>query len=353
MMLAVRGVTPSHRRFAMNSQIRKGQFLFIACLIISITLMHYLTHRDEALRHIFFRELYFIPIMLAGFWFGLKGGLSVSLLITVLYLPFVLMPAGEFSAQSFGNLMEILLFNLVGGLLGWLRDRELSHQERLRSVECLAAMGRAVSSIAHDIKAPLVAIGGLTNQVRRKLAAGDPVRSKLDVVSEQTARLETLVKDMLAFARPLNLEKIPADINRLIAEVLVVASETAGQRNIQIKDRLAADLPRLEVDCHRLQQAVLNLVMNAVDASSEGETVTVHTARRNKCIIIEVMDRGPGVSPEIEKEIFKPFVSTKKEGTGLGLSIVKKVVEAHAGILSFHNNGQRGATFQISLPENS
>jgi len=337
----------------MNSGTRhKGQFLFIACLIISITLMHYLTHRDEAFQHIFFRELYFIPIILAGFWFGLKGGLSVSLLVTALYLPFVLMPTGDFSAQSFGNLMEILLFNLVGGLLGWLRDRELSHQDRLRRVECLAAMGQAVSSIAHDIKSPLVAIGGLTNQVRRKLATGDPVRAKLDVVLEQTARLETLVKDMLAFARPLNLEKIPADINKLVADVLVVAAETAGQRHIQIKHRLAANLPRLAVDCHRLQQALLNLAINAVDASSAGETVTIHTARRNKNVIIKVIDQGPGIAPEIEKEMFNPFVSTKKEGTGLGLSIVKKVVEAHGGNLSFHNSGQRGVTFEISLPEN-
>ena len=99
-------------------------------------MMHYLTHQDEAFHHIFFRELYFIPIMLAGFWFGLKGGLSASLLITALYLPFVLLSGGNFSAQSFGNLMEILLFNLVGGVLGWLRDREISHQKRLREMDC-------------------------------------------------------------------------------------------------------------------------------------------------------------------------------------------------------------------------
>ena len=327
------------------------QFLFVAGLIIAITLLHYLTHQEKAFQHVFFRELYIIPIMVAGFRFGFKGGLSASLLVTAFYLPFVLFEGGDFSAHTFGSLMEILLFNIVGGALGWLRDRELSHQEQLRQIDCLAAMGRAVSSIAHDIKSPLVAIGGLTNQVHRKMATDDPARTKLAIVIQQTARLEMLVKDMLAFARPLQLEKIPADINNLIAEVLVVASETAGRRNIQIKDRLAADLPRLAIDYHRLYQAVLNLVINAIDASSEGETVTVHTTRRNKNIIIEVMDRGPGISPEIEKEIFNPFVSTKKEGTGLGLSIVKKVVEAHAGILSFYNNGQRGVTFRISLPE--
>jgi signal transduction histidine kinase len=309
----------------MNSQTRyKGQLLVVASLIISITMMHYLTHRDEALQHIFFRELYFIPIMLAGFWFGFKGGISASLLITALYLPFVLLPAGNFSARSFGNLMEILLFNLVGGVLGWLRDREISHQERLREMDRLAAMGRAVSSIAHDIKSPLVAIGGLTNQVRGKMAPDDPGRPKLDIVVKQTARLEALVKDMLAFARPLSLEKNPEDINNLVAETLAVASETARQRDIQIKERLTADLPRVAIDRHRLQQALLNLLVNAVDASPEGETVVIHTALGNNSVIVEIQDNGPGIPAEIEQDIFKPFVSTKKEGTGLGLCIVKR-----------------------------
>ena len=246
--------------------------------------------------------------------------------------------------------MEILLFNLVGGVLGWLRDREISHQERLREMDRLAAMGRAVSSIAHDIKSPLVAIGGLTNQVRRKMATDDPARPKLDIVVKQTARLEALVKDMLAFARPLSLEKNPEDINNLVAETLAVASETARQRDIQIKERLTTDLPRVAIDRHRLQQALLNLLVNAVDASPEGETVVIHTAIGNNSVIIEIQDNGPGIPAEIEQDIFKPFVSTKKEGTGLGLSIVKKVVEAHDGALSFHNNRPQGMTFKISLP---
>jgi signal transduction histidine kinase len=245
--------------------------------------------------------------------------------------------------------MEILLFNLVGGVLGWLRDREILHQERLREMGCLAAMGRAVSSIAHDIKSPLVAIGGLTNQVRRKMATDDPARPKLDVVIKQTARLESLVKDMLAFARPLNLEKHLDDINNLVSETLAVASETARQRNILIKERLSVDLPRITIDRHRLQQALLNLLVNAVDASPDGESVVILTAMRNNTVFIEIQDNGPGIPTEIEQDIFKPFVSTKKEGTGLGLSIVKKVVEAHDGVLSFHNK-QHGMTFKISLP---
>jgi two-component system sensor histidine kinase HydH len=326
------------------------QFLFIAALIISITLMHYLTHLDKAFQHIFFRELYIIPIILAGFWFGFKGGLSAALLVTALYLPFVLLPLSEFSAQTFGSLMEILLFNLVGGALGWLRDRDISHQKQMRQVESLAAMGRAVSSIAHDIKSPLVAVGGLTRQVHRRMATDDPARSKLEVVMKQTARLEMLVKDMLAFARPLHLEKKPEDINEVAAEVLTVAAENARQRDILLQSRLAADLPRFAVDRHRLQQALLNLLVNAVEASPAGESVVLLTAARNNRVIIEIVDKGPGVPAAMAEEICKPFVSTKKEGTGLGLSIVKKVVEAHHGVFSFQTNGGQGMTFRISLP---
>lgn len=326
------------------------QFLLIGGLIVSITLMHYLTHRDEAFQHIFFRELYIIPIMLAGFWFGFKGGISASLLVTALYLPFVLLQVGDFSAHTFGSLMEILLFNIVGGVLGWLRDREMSHQEQLRQIESLAAMGRAVSSIAHDIKSPLVAIGGLTRQVHRRMAIDDPARNKLKIVMQQTARLEMLVKDMLAFARPLHLEKKPEDINEVAAEVLTVAAENGRQLDILLKSSLAVDLPRIAVDRHRLLQALLNLVVNAVEASPAGESVILRTAARNKSVIIEVIDKGPGVPATMTEEIYKPFVSTKKEGTGLGLSIVKKVIEAHQGVLSFRNSTGQGMTFRITLP---
>jgi signal transduction histidine kinase len=210
-------------------------------------------------------------------------------------------------------------------------------------------MGRAVSSIAHDIKSPLVAIGGLTSQVLRKLAADDPARPKLDIVVQQTARLDSLVKDMLAFARPLNLEKKLEDINKLVNETLTVAYESARQRNIYIKERLAADLPDIAIDRHRLQQALLNLVVNAVEASPEGENVVILTRLQNNSVVIEVRDNGPGIPAELIEGIYNPFVSTKKEGTGLGLCIVKKVVEAHDGVLSFHNK-QQGMTFKISLP---
>jgi len=236
-------------------------------------------------------------------------------------------------------------------LVGWLRDREKRQQQKLLEVESLAAMGRAVSCIAHDMKTPLMAIGGFVRQVRRKVVEDD-LTKKLDVAFEQVRRLETLVGDMLAFARPLNLQCQQGMVNDLIKEVLIVAGEKALRHGVTIVTELQEDMPTVAYDPHRLPQALLNLVNNALEASPRGSEVIIRSQNREASIFIEIIDQGSGIPPDWLHDIFTPFATTKKEGTGLGLPIVKKIIEAHAGILSFHNNGQRGATFRISLPVN-
>ena len=154
-----------------------------------ITVFHYQTAVDAGLRHVIFRELYFLPIILGGFWFGMRGGLSTSLVITILYGPLVLIGPGRLSPHDLGNTLEILLFNLVGGLLGWLKDREVGHQARLREAENLAAMGRATAMIAHDLKTPLVTIGGLARQLYRKITPGTSEQEKIIVILQQTERM--------------------------------------------------------------------------------------------------------------------------------------------------------------------
>lgn len=139
---------------------RSGRTAFIASLVVGISLLHYLTQPSRPYEHTFYRELYFLPLILASFWFGLRGGLATSLSITALYLPFVFRQQGWFSPVKFDNTMEVLLFNVVAATLGLLRDREADHQRRLREAESLAAMGTALSSVAHDMKTPLIAIGG-------------------------------------------------------------------------------------------------------------------------------------------------------------------------------------------------
>jgi len=159
---------------------RAGRISAIALLVICVTILHYRTGHLHISSHILFRELYFLPIILAGFWFGISGGMGASLAVTLWYLPFVLALPEGISRHNFGNLLQIIIFNIFGLLFGLLFDRQKRQQQKLLEAENLAAMGRAVACIAHDMKTPLMAIGGFVQQVRRKVA-DDKLTKKLDV----------------------------------------------------------------------------------------------------------------------------------------------------------------------------
>lgn len=335
----------------MTSYSKTSRIAIIAVLVAGISLLHYITQLGRAYEHSFYRELYFLPIILAGFWFGLRGGLATSLTITVFYLPFILGQQEGFSPSKFDNTIEILLFNIVAVTLGFFRDRELDHQSRLREAESLAAMGQALSSVAHDMKTPLVTIGGYANSVRKKLTESDPNRQKLDVVIRQTRRLEAMVKKMLVFSRSLQLDKSPTHLEQLLEEVVTVARDEANncEVGLQIVD---TDGPSpVYADPLRLEQALLNLVANAVQASGSGGIVNLRAVTYGSEVAIEVSDQGEGISAGKSSDIFTPFFTTKKEGTGLGLAIVKKIVEAHAGRLELADNPDKGVTFRIILPK--
>ncbi|MBA3016127.1 MAG: GHKL domain-containing protein [Desulfobulbaceae bacterium] len=321
----------------------------ITLLVIGITTLHYQTDHLKILNHIFFRELYFLPIILAGFWFGIYGGIGASLFVTFLYLPFVLSLPEVITGHNFGNLVEIVLFNIFGLVFGLLRDRQTRQQQRLLEAESLAAMGRAVSCIAHDMKTPLLAIGGFVQQVRCKVA-DDKLAKKLDIAFGQVQRLEMLIGDMLAFAKPLHLQRQQGMINSLIEEVVMVSGEKASRHAVTIMTKLQQDLPVIKYDQHRLQQALQNLLNNALEASPNGSEVIIRSKRQGDGISIEIADMGEGIPTKQQSDIFTPFVTTKKEGTGLGLSIVKKVIEAHNGSIDVTENSEKGVTFRITIP---
>ena len=326
------------------------QIVVIFVLVFFVTMLHFLTRQEETILHVIYRELYFLPIILAGFWFGLRGGLATALVITALYVPIVIGKPRGLTGHDLGNLLEILLFNIIGILVGWLQDREIIHQQMRRKEEGLAAMGKAVACVAHDMKTPLIAIGGFAQQIRRKLPEEDRTGKKLDIVLQQTERLELMVKDMLGFAKPLDLNCQDDDFNKLLQETILIAEEKARKYHVQLSLQLQDDLPVCSYDSHRLQQALLNLINNAVEASPAGGEVIIRSKMDTNNLFIEVEDYGEGISTDKMDKILQPFVSSKKEGTGLGLPIVKKIAEAHGGILQYEQRDEKGMVFRIILP---
>jgi two-component system sensor histidine kinase HydH len=265
-------------------------------------------------------------------------------------LPMVLGATNGLAEHDLGNLLEILLFNIIGILVGWLRKRETILLEMRRKDEELAVMGRAVACVAHDMKTPLIAIGGFVRQIRRKLPRNNRAGQKLDIVIHQTERLESMVKGMLAFARPLDLKFQNDNLNKLFNEITPIAEEKARKHNVQLSFHLQRETLICPCDSGYLQQALLNLVNNAVEASPSGEIVTVRTMNNAGHTFIEVEDSGEGIPYDQIDNYLQPFISSKKEGTGLGLPIVKKIVEAHGGTLHCERRRINGMVFRIILP---
>jgi two-component system, NtrC family, sensor histidine kinase HydH len=332
---------------------RKGKTFKISLVlgvILIISLLHYLTQRQERYYHLFYRELYFLPMILAGIWFGLQGAVLTSLFITALFLPMVFNEWQGFSVNDFDRILEIVLLNTISIILGLLSDREKTVLKSLQEAETLAALGSAVSGIVHDMKIPLVAIGGYARSLKRKLKEEDPNREKLDVIVRETNRLEELTQDILAYARPVPSNRVAGDLNKMVIECCRIANEMAKQKGVKIEIHPSPSRLTINFDPTAIERVLLNLISNAVQASPEGGAVTIGTVMEGRDAVITIADNGPGIPPEIREEIFSPFFTTKKEGTGLGLSIVLKIVKAHGGSITLAGNGEKGTIFKVSLP---
>jgi two-component system sensor histidine kinase HydH len=338
--------------FTLNKSKVSARTLARMGLIISavflITLFHYKTAPEAGMRHVIFRELYIVPIILGGFWFGIRGGLATALLVSILYGPFVLMGPDRFTPHDLGNVMEIFLFNLIGGTLGWLKDRESLQQARLREAENLAAMGRATAMIAHDLKTPLITIAGLARRLSGKIVPASSEGEKIMVIRQQAERLEKLVMDMLFFAKPTKLRLASADLCHLLAEAKKAVQETTKYSGVNIA--LLTEAPCIcHFDHEKMMLVIINLFTNAIEASPADEIVSVSLQDDTGKISIEISDRGTGIPENLKGKVFEPFVTGKPKGTGLGLPICKKIVEAHSGQLEYSNNADGGATFRIVI----
>jgi signal transduction histidine kinase len=322
----------------------------IGLMILIVLSLHYFTGDAYPRYHSFYRMLFYLPLVLSSFWFGLRGAVTVSVVVSALFLPYVLMQWQGFSQRDFDRLLEGGLYVTVALILGFLVEKEKAeHRAKIES-ERLAAVGRAVSEIAHDMKSPLMAIGGFVSQVSRKLQLKDPNRKKLDLVVQETSRLESMVKEMLDFGRPLQLQTSVENLNSLAEECVELSLPVAENRGIKIKTEFDPLLTTQRLDKERVRQVIANLITNAIQASSPGGTVWIRTGKERKDAVLNVSDRGCGIREENRAKIFEPFFSTKKEGTGLGLAIVKKIVDAHGGNIFLYPNPEGGVTFSVRIP---
>jgi signal transduction histidine kinase len=230
------------------------------------------------------------------------------------------------------------------------RDIRIMH-EQLAQTEKMAALGNMMAEISHDIRNPLVSIGGFTRRLARKLEDPD-AKQYFDIILSEVSRLETILHDNLSYVKNVSLQMVRTDLNGIIGEILAPYEDELRQRGITLERALHDGLPPLDVDPSQIKQAILNLVTNAMEAMESGGILTVRTKPHPETreTFIEVADTGPGVSPEAMQNLFNPYFTTKARGTGLGLSITHRIVKAHKGSIAFRNREHGGALFAITLP---
>ena len=331
---------------------------------------------------------YYLPIVLAGLWFGARGGLVTAAVVSVVFFPHAL--HGWHAPYTFVfRLIEILMYHVIGALTGVMSsrarlaliaekdarlEREQAYddlkaktrllfemEEQLRRSERLAALGRMSAGLAHEIRNPLASIKTSAEMLEEK--AGEegnrsaPSRTVdlLQVLGEETDRLNRILTEFLRFARVEARQDDEAPAECIIGEVL------AGTVSLVHQDMDAAgivvdyDVEQLGVAVSvgedHLRQVLLNLILNACDAMPEGGSIRVRLSGETaEALTLAIEDSGHGIARDVASSVFDPFFSTKEGGVGLGLSIVARLLEACGGSVKLDRSYTAGARFLVTLP---
>jgi signal transduction histidine kinase len=227
---------------------------------------------------------------------------------------------------------------------------ETMHREELRRSEHLATIGSLAAAMAHEIKNPLAGIRGAMQVIQEELPPEAEHREILQEIIRQVDRLDATVKDLLAYARPPEPRRVATDLNELVRNLVLFLRHEAPAGEVTFEADLDPGLPPLAADPELLQQAILNLMQNGIQAMPHGGRLSLATHRLDGRIALTVSDTGPGIPEENLPRIWQPFFTTRHRGTGLGLSIARNTVAAHQGTIAADSRPGEGTTFTISLP---
>ena len=235
------------------------------------------------------------------------------------------------------------------------------HQEQLARADRLATIGEMAAAIAHEIRNPLTGISGALSVLGRNFADDDPRRDILRETRLLIDRLNKSVEEILHYSRPSQPQLQVVSLTDIVDRTVSLLEGEARKARIQLikesAEPLRGDgrLPTVNADPHQLQQVVMNLVLNAIQASSAGGEIHVRTGTFNNpagqpCAHIEIEDSGKGMSTDEVAKAFQPFFSTKAQGTGLGLPIAKQIIEQHGGWITLRSTVGKGTCVQVELP---
>ena len=346
--------------------------------ILGISLLHYLTPLHLHYLHDIFQRFYYIPIILAALWFGFRGGLTCSLVVSIVYAPHIFFQWGGGLTLEMEKYLEIVMYNVVGSVTGLLAQRErerslelqrtaegledsyqklqaqseriIAIEEQLRRSEKLSTLGQMAAVLAHEIRNPLGSIRGTAEILRDDYRPGDPKLEFIEIQIKETERLNHVVEDFLRMARQKPVELSDCSIREELETIVTLVAKDAQDRGISLRLESNAKPAVIRGDGEKLRQAFLNIVINALQATPAGGSVSI---RLNKCktgFEISFRDSGSGIAADSLQRIFEPFYTTKTDGTGLGLAVTRKIIEGHGGKMGIESEVGQGTTVSVRLP---
>jgi len=239
------------------------------------------------------------------------------------------------------------------GFLVRLRDPEATRQigRQLQTADRLSAISRITGGVAHEVKNPLNAILMHVELARMKLAKGDhDLQPQMEIISREILRLDRVVKTFLDFTRPVELNLSEVQVDNFVGEIVDLAKPQASAAGIDIKVNQQCDGAGIRVDVDLMKQAILNVVVNAIEAMKQGGELRFESKVQEEEAEIHIIDSGPGIPPDLRDKIFRLYFTTKKEGSGIGLAMTFRIVQLHDGTIDFASEPGKGTTFVVRLP---
>lgn len=339
---------------------RRYKIATIAAITLLTTAIHYgfvlePIFGDAHWIHAVHSRFCYIPIVIAAAWFGLRGGLWTATAITITVLPYVF--GSQSSEHNFaGELVEIVFYFALALLIGALVDREWRARRRQQETQLqlersqkLSLVGQVAAGVAHELKNPLASIKGAVEIISDDNTTDNERGEFKEILFREIKRMDGTVTEFLEFARPkpTRMEKI--DLSQLVQSSLRQLEAQAAKESIRISEEVESGA-LIEGDREKLHQLILNIVLNAIQASSAGGTIEVGLRSRVQEVELRFHDNGQGISAGDLERVFEPFYTTRASGSGLGLAIVKSIIDAHGGTIEIQSAVDEGTTVTVKLP---
>lgn len=257
--------------------------------------------------------------------------------------------------QMFANQAALAIDNAMLYANVEKRNQELQEmQDRLVQMEKLTALGKMAADIAHEIRNPIICVGGFARRLINDANLSEKQRKYVNIISEEAVRLESILQDVLVFSKETHVRFEPCQVNSIIKGALDLLALEIHDRDIEVNTCFFRDLDAIYADTQQLKQVFINLITNSLQQIGDKRglinIMTYNTVSVNGGVTVEVTDNGGGIPAEIIDNIFNPFFTTKGSGTGLGLAIIRKIIENHRGNINVRNRPGIGVTFVVNLP---